>query len=123
MINGAQLDFPGGQTIVLHRRTQARDAEGAKVYDDYGDVVYTNDSQTLTGIPVWTSSGSLHAESSLRHRYNVYSVVLPVDLDVHTIDFITWRGQDYELEGDPETFESPFTTTRYQTVRMTRVEV
>jgi hypothetical protein len=50
------------------------------------------------------------------------TVLLPQTVTVDAVDRIVWRGKEYEVEGETEPFQSPFTTTKLHTLTMYRVE-
>jgi hypothetical protein len=110
------LPFPGGETIILRRMkpTGARDA--------YGAVVYVAHDETLRGVVIYPQSSTEVAQGQERSRIAL-TVVLPAEvLAVDAVDRIVWRSKEYEVEGEPEPFQSPFTPTKLQTLTMYRVE-
>lgn len=107
--------FGMGESIILNRR------EASGQYDDYGNVIYVETSDVVTGVAVWPESASEFAQSMERTN-SVYVIALPTGIPIDAIDFITWRGKNYEVQGEPERLQSPFTGTDLQTIRMARVE-
>lgn len=106
--------FGFGETVVLHRRSPSG-------YDTYGNVVYTDSATTITGVPIWPRSAH-EVVQEVDRTNTVYVAAFPADVDIDAIDFLTWRGKDYEIEGEPERLQSPLTGRALQTVRMARVE-
>lgn len=106
--------FPGGETVVLHRRSPSG-------YDDYGNVTYTDSSTTITGVAIWPESATEVIQNAERTR-SVYVALFPANVDIQAIDHLTWRDQDWEIQGDPELLRSPLTAKTLQTIRMVHVE-
>ena len=107
--------FPGGETITLRRMrpTGTRDV--------YGALVMAPHDETVAGTVIYPQSSSEVAQGQERSRIAL-TVVLPPTVTVDAIDRIVWRGKEYEIEGEPEPFQSPFTSTSLQTLTMYRVE-
>lgn len=106
--------FEHGETIALNRRV-------ASGYDDYGNVVYTTTSQTVSGVAIWPESAT-EVIQNVDRTNSVYVVALPIGLRIDAIDSVTWRELDYEVQGEVERLQSPLTATALQTFRMARVE-
>jgi hypothetical protein len=109
------LPFPGGETITLRRMrpTGTRDA--------YGAIVLAAHDQSVSGVVIYPSSASEVRQGQERSR-TALNVVLPPTVTVDAVDRIVWRGKEYEVEGEAEPFQSPFTSTKLQTLTMYRVE-
>lgn len=109
------LPFPGGETVILRRMkpTGARDA--------YGALVMAAHDETVRGVAIYPSSSSEASQSQERSRIAL-NVVLPAEITIDAVDRIIWREREYEVEGEPEPFQSPFTPTKLQTLVMYRVE-
>jgi len=109
------LPFPGGETITLRRRkpTGQRDA--------YGALIFASSDETVAGVVIYPSSSTEVSGGQERARLAL-NVVLPPTVTVDAVDAIVWRGKQYEVEGETEPFQSPFTTTKLQTLVMYRVE-
>ena len=110
------LPFPGGETITLRRVVVQTGS-----YDDYGVLQSTTTDQTVTGVAVYPNSSSEALQGQERTRAG-YTVALPTTVTIDSVDRIVWRGLEYEVEGEPERFQSPFTSTTLQTLIMYRVE-
>lgn len=108
--------FPQGQPIVLNRRIAQPGA-----YDEYGVQQYSVSSTTVNGVAIWPESSSEVGQGNERTNV-VYHVALPLTVSVDAVDFVTWRGKDYQVQGDPEFHLSPLSGTQLQTIRINRVE-
>lgn len=113
--------FPYGETIELHRREPATDGSGNRVYDAYGNLTYTDTATPFTGVAIWPESASETYQNNERTN-SVYVAALPVTADVDAIDFVTWLGKDYQVQGEPERLRHPGTNTALITIRLVRVE-
>lgn len=107
--------FGMGETVSFHRRVPTG------TYDDYGNVIYKDVSQTLAGVAIWPESASEQTQNVERTN-NVYRAMFPVEVSIDAVDHITWRGKDYEVHGDPERYQSPLSGKALQVIRMSRVE-
>lgn len=109
------LPFPGGETLTLRRMrpTGQRDA--------YGALVMAAHDETVTGAVVYPQSSSEVSTNQERSRLAL-TVVLPQTVSVDAVDRIVWRGKEFEVEGEAEPYQSPFTSTKLQTLTMYRVE-
>lgn len=107
--------FTGGEAITLNRR------EATGEYDEYGNVIYADTADPVTGAAIWPESAT-ETNQNVERTNSVYVVLLPVSVNVDAIDSITWRGKAYEVQGEPERLQSPLSGTTMQTLRMARVE-
>lgn len=109
------LPFPGGETVTLRRMkpTGERDA--------YGAIIFAPHDETVEGLVIYPQSSTEVIVSQERSR-NALTVLMPQTVEVDAVDRIIWRGKEYEVEGEVEPFQSPFTSTRLQTLTMYRVE-
>lgn len=107
--------FPGGETLTLRRirPTGARDA--------YGALVMAAHDETVTGAVIYPQSSSEVSQGQERSRLAL-TVLLPQTVAVDAVDRIVWRDKEYEVEGETEPFQSPFTSTSLHTLTMYRVE-
>lgn len=107
--------FPYGETIYVHRRQVAVDTDGKQVRDDYGEVVWETVERQIKGCAVYPAGsmgqafafenvGGVTSLSSIR-----YVVYLPSDAQLDSNDKVTYRGLEYDVEGDPGYSHSPFT--------------
>jgi len=95
------MTFAFGETVTLHRRSvTGQDADGNDVYGDA--------SSTLTGVPVWPRSATelVQGQDTL---ITGLSALLPADTDVSGVDKVTVYGDDYDIDGEPGHYRSPFT--------------
>jgi hypothetical protein len=109
------LPFPGGETLTLRRMRPT----GAK--DLYGALIMAAHDEAVTGAAIYPQSSSEVIAGQERSRLAL-TVVLPHTVTVDAVDRIVWRGKEFEIEGEPEPFQSPFTPTKLQTLTMYRVE-
>lgn len=113
--------FPAGETLTLHR-LKPRVVGGERQTDAYGVLIMDSTDVTLAGCAVWPLSSSEVQQNNQRSR-SAYSVALPQGTTIDAQDRLTWRGMLYEVEGEPECFQSPLTGTQGpQVVTMYRVE-
>jgi hypothetical protein len=120
------LAFP--EVLTLYIRTPQMSA-GEPVRDNYGVVQYQETTRGITGASVWPlgnqrallSSGE-DATDQYTRTYTTYSAVIPPDISVAAIDRAEWRGQTWEVQGEPDQYSSPFTGAALQTIRLNRVE-
>lgn len=93
--------FGFGETVVLHTRTRSgRDA--------LGNDVFTKTDATLTNVPVWPAGAAELVQGEDVTITGLYAL-LPAGTDVSAIDSVTVYGEDYEVDGQPARFASPFT--------------
>lgn len=108
--------FPGGETITLRRVIPLTGQ-----YDDFGVLKTTTKDSTVPGAAIYPNSSTEVTQGQERTRI-AYNVLLPTTVNVDAVDRIVWRNREYEVEGEPERFQSPFTDTQLQTLLMYRVE-
>lgn len=90
-----------GQTVVLVTRTRSGE-------DAYGNDIFTPTAKTLRGVAVWPRS----SVENVQGRDTVVTgltALLPADTDASAIDKVTVYGSDYEVDGDPNVYDSPLT--------------
>lgn len=114
------LPFQAGETIIL-RRVRPLVLGGVRQTDDFGVLVMTTADEFVSGAAIWPSSNSEVTQGGDRSR-SAYYVALPQETVADAIDRIVWRGLEYEIEGEPELFQSPFTGTSLQQITIVRVE-
>lgn len=93
--------IPFGQTVTLHTRgVTGTDADGNDVYGDT--------PTTLTNVPVWPRSATelVQGQDTL---ITGLSALLPAGTSVAGVDKVTVYGDDYDIDGEPGVFRSPFT--------------
>lgn len=112
--------FGRGETIVVNRRVPRREG-GQFIYDVYGVLINDIVKDTVTGVAIWPSSNTETGQNQERTSAS-YTMALPDHVDVDAVDFVTWRGKDYELRSELEFNTNPNTGTRAHTVAMVRVE-
>lgn len=112
--------FPGGEQIILRRVVLDRDG-GERQVDAYGVLLTRTEDEIITGAAIWPSSSTEVAQNQERSRI-AYTVLLPAEVSIDTVDRVVWRGREYDIEGEPQRYQSPFTDTALQTVQMYRVE-
>lgn len=118
--------FGAGQTITLHTRV-VRVVGGVRAKDAYGALIYDDVNSNLVGIAIWpesaTDRGATEDAQPNQNRTNtVYVAAIPADTAIDAIDRLTWRGKLWEVQGEPQLFDSPFTGVALQTIRFSRVE-
>lgn len=112
--------FPNGETLTLVRRVP-KVISGDTQYDDYGNVLYVETTQTVVGCPVWPNTATEVTQSVDRTNTRV-TAMLPPDVLVDAVDAVRWRGKEWEIEGEAEYYRNPHTGTDLQTILMARVE-
>lgn len=114
--------LPHGETLVLHRRVP-RVENGEKVYDAYGVLQYDTVDAEVEGCAVWPFSSSETLQNQERTNTQ-YSAALPAGTEVDAVDYVTWRGLDYELNGEPDRYHrNPITgSVGPVVINMLRVE-
>lgn len=112
--------FSRGETIVVNRRVPRYEG-GRYVSDVYGVLINDVVSTTYTGVAIWPSSNTEVGQNQERTSAT-YTMALPDHIDVDAVDYVTWRGKDYELRSELEFNTNPNTGTRAHTVAMVRVE-
>ena len=113
--------FQHGWPITLHSRVEKRGPDGKPEYDEYGNVQYVDIARNLAGIVIWPESSTEVGQGNERTNV-VYHAMLTMDIDVDAVDYVTWRGKDYEIQGEPQFYRSPMSNTQHQTIRIARVE-
>jgi hypothetical protein len=94
---------PFGETVVLKSRTvTGQDADGNDVYG--------TTAATLEGVPVWPRNSSELVQGENLTIVGL-SALLPPGTDASAIDVVTVYGGDYEIDGEPGRYRSPFTNT------------
>lgn len=114
------VPFSSGEIITL-RRYRPLIINGVRQTDSYGKLVMQSYDQVIPGAAIWPSSTSETRQGQERSR-NAYLLVLPQSVVVDAIDRVVWRGLEYDVEGDPEMFQSPFTGSSLQQLSIVRVE-
>lgn len=113
--------FLKGETVTLHR-VRPRIVGGVRQYDAYGVIIMDEHNETVAGCAVYPRSQSEETQNVERSR-TTWSCAMPNGIQVDAMDRITWRGLKYEIEGEPERFQSPLTGSVGPTVvTMLRVE-
>lgn len=93
--------FPFGQTVVVTTRVVAGQ-------DSDGNDAFTPSNTTLTNVPVWPKGASEDLQGRDLATTDL-TALLPLSITVSLIDAITVYGAKYEVDGEPERFQSPFT--------------
>lgn len=113
--------FGHGETVTLHRRNPAVDSGGDRIYDDYGVLTYTTTGQQILAVATYPESASEVGQGNVRTN-TVYVMIIPDGIAVDAHDYVTWRGKNYEVQGEAERHCSPMTGTAHQMFRVARVE-
>lgn len=95
------MDFPFGETVTLVRRTQTG-------VDALGNDVYGTTEVAITNVAVAPRTDS----EDIQGRDQVVvglTLHLPAGTVVDAVDRFIVRGNTYEVEGQPEALQSPFT--------------
>lgn len=96
------MTFPFGETVTLVRRVKAAEP------DQFGNDVYTPTSVTVTDCVIWPRGSTEDAQGRDTITTGV-AVLMQPGTAVAGIDAVLIAGQRYEVDGDPQTFRSPFT--------------
>ena len=95
------MTFAFGETVTLHGRTvTGRDSDG--------NDVYTDAPTTLHGVPVWPRS-AVELVQGQDTLITGLSALLPAGTSVAGVDKVTVYGKDYDIDGEPGVYRSPFT--------------
>jgi hypothetical protein len=90
-----------GLTVTLVRRTLTG------TQDEFG-----NDEYTSTNVDVWPCSvqpsTSREVISFTDQMSRTITAFLPSGTDVEYLDALIWNGDTYEVTGNPDTWQSPF---------------
>lgn len=95
-----------GESITLH----SRHVTGQ---DQYGNDIYTSVDIPLTNVPIWPRNSSELVQGQDVSIVGLQAF-LPAGTSAWTIDSITivsgaYAGRDYEIDGEPGYYRSPFT--------------
>jgi hypothetical protein len=93
--------IPFGETVTLHTRTVT--GQDADNNDVYGDV-----PTTVKNVPVWPRS-AVELVQGQDTLITGLSVLLPAGTSVKGVDKVTVYGKDYDIDGEPGLYRSPFT--------------
>jgi hypothetical protein len=96
----------------------------APTRDRHGDATGTASGVDVPGCAVWPAGSTEQTSGDTGPRDTViggYEVLMPVGTAVKAIDQLRWRGEEYNVDGDPERFQNPFTGTEELLVRMRKV--
>ena len=94
---------PFGETVTL----KVRAVTGQ---DSDGNDVYGTTPTTLEGVPVWPRNSSELVQGESLTIVGL-TALLPPGTDASAIDAVTVYGLDYEIDGEPGRYRSPFTNT------------
>ncbi len=107
--------FPRGETVVLHLKVPAG-------RDDWGIEQYTETDVPGVRAAIWPESATEVLQPHQDRTNVVYLCALDYDHNVDAIDSLTWRGKRYDVQGETQNFNSPFTGTQLKLFRLNRVE-
>lgn len=109
--------FGAGETVTLrHKKTTT-----PRTFDEYGNLIYVFEDQTLTGVAIWPESTS-ETIQQVERSTSIYVMAVPAGVHVDANDVLIWRGMDWEIQGEAEHYSSPLTGTALQEVRFRRTE-
>jgi len=109
--------FGSGETVTLrHKKTTT-----PRTFDEYGNLIYVYDDQTLTNVAIWPESTS-ETIQQVERSTTVYVMAVPTGVDIDANDTLIWRGMEWEIQGEAEQLSSPLTGTALQEVRFRRTE-
>lgn len=95
----------GSETLTRVRQARAR----------HGDPSGTPDELTIQGCVVWPGDANASGSNEKTDRQDTvivgYSALLPPGSDVLATDQLRWRGEPYEVVGQPSIYTTPFTGT------------
>lgn len=114
------LPFQSGETVTV-RRLRPLVINGVRQVDEYGALIMQAHDELVSGVAIWPQSSSEALQGEDRTR-GAYLLALPPEIAVDGIDRIVWRGLEYEIDGEPEQFTSPFTGNGLQQLTIVRVE-
>jgi|SRR5215472_5634051 len=108
------MSFPYGQTVTVVKRTVSGQ-------DSLGNDTYTETTFDVTPCVV-QSSGSVETVQFTDQVSDDITVFLPYGTDLQAIYAIQWNGLRYEVQGNPQMWQSPFSghTSPIQ-IRATRI--
>lgn len=94
------MNLPAGEPITVTSRTQTGS-------DEYGDPIYMVTTVTVTGV----LAPAIGAETTSGQDQVITqpTAFLPAGTVVDSLSKLTIRGVDYEVDGTPEDWRSPFT--------------
>lgn len=108
-------DFAYGQTVLLKRRVKTGT-------DDYGNDVYGVSVEAIYGVAVWPTGATESTGDNRDQLITGLTAILPPGINPAAIDRVTVYGTDYEIDGEPGRYLSPFTAYDLGTeVRLKRV--
>jgi hypothetical protein len=105
--------LPFGETVTLRRRVLAVE-DGEVVRDGYGVAQYTDQLIEVRGCAVAPagSMGQAFSFEAVGQRFSQvstrYVVEFPPGVEADADDKVIWRGDEYEIEGEPGYSRSPF---------------
>lgn len=108
------MRFPYGETITIRRRQVAVDGDGEVVRNAYGEAQYISADTVVEGCAVSPAGamGQAFSFEGVAQRYSQTSTRYVVEFPAGTVadsdDKIIWRGQVWEVEGEPGFTRSPF---------------
>jgi hypothetical protein len=96
------MDYPYGEQVTVRRSTVGVDAYGDPVRATWSDLA------TYPRCAVWPSA-STEDNAGRSEVDTTLQMALPPGADVLSTDRLVWRGDTYEVIGDPFAWRSPFT--------------
>ena len=93
--------FPYGETVTVNRQTE-------NAYGDWS-VALTFD---VDGCAIWPTTGATTVAGGMDVVVFGLTVLLPPGTDVLATDVIQARGNQYNVIGEPNLFQSPLTGTQ-----------
>lgn len=105
-----------GDTLEFHRLV-AIPGE----YDDYGNQRYDETVTSHSGLAIWPESAT-EFNQNVDRTNTVYLVALPLGIATDAIDWVMWRGERWEVQGEAERYSHPMAGTVFTTIRIARVE-
>lgn len=104
------VTFAFGEQITVTTRTQQVDDSGDPVYDDYGNPVH--DTSTVVVVGAFDPAIGFERTDGMDQVQVQPTAYLPSGTAVDSTSKLTIRGLDYEVDGDVESWRSPFTGWR-----------
>lgn len=96
-----------GEPITVTTRAKQVDADGNPVLDEFNNPVYLTTSVTVSG--AFAPAIGYETTNSQDQVVTQPTAYLPAGMVVTSLSKLTIRGQDYEVDGDPQDWRSPFT--------------
>lgn len=88
---------PGADDITVHRAPLVAADRYGKQARDWADA----DDHTISGVSVQPMAGGAEQTIDREYASSRVEVFAPADADLLATDRVTWRGQSFEVDGEP----------------------